>query len=332
MLFTVDGPLSTQKFFGRGKAIQMVAERLASDSRGSSCLTGGPQTGKTSLLRYLCDSATAGNMVGLKGSCRVFYDAYVVGVGMKPAGFWTGVMKLLANHPATGALKDEMTERFEKAKANGIDLFDLEDVFDAYAKGNTPVVLFIDNFDILLRNQNFWPPDDFFHILRSLSQRVPRGLSFVVGSSRRLLDLWDPNKGASPFYFIFENIPVGLYEADEMIDYLKAGFAELGVAPDPEIQKFIEKASDQHPYLLNFVAKYCAEALKQGKPVNFPELEEKYKEAALNLTFQIREKLFTFEKDMLTLSRNNPEKLTPVQRERLRDLRAYALVPPGTEF
>jgi hypothetical protein len=308
MPFDIGAPLAPDGFVGRKKAIDHVSGRLGEYTRQSTCLAGGPLTGKTSLLRYLAQSDVSANLPGLNGACRVFFDGYSVGVSMLPSGFWGGIFRGLQANPNAAPLQDLLADKLAKAKANQIDLYDLEDVFDEFAKAKMPVVIFINNFEILLQNSHFWPPYDFFHLVRSLGQREPRGVSFVITTYRKLLDLWDPNKGASPFYNIIGNVPVGLLEDDEIRQFLKNGFDELGLPLEADVEETIIEASEGHPYLVNYVAGLLVEWLKAGKAIGEKMLEDAFQDPegpVVNLIRQIRGCLSPTEKALLD-PRNKP--------------------------
>ncbi len=331
-LFAINAPLAPDRFVGRKKAIEHVSGRLAEYTRQSTCLAGGPLTGKTSLLRYLAQADSSADLPGLKDSCRVFFEGFSVGVSMLPSGFWAGILRGLQANPKSGALQPLLTDKLAKAKADQIDVYDLEDVFDGFAEAKMPVIIFINNFEVLLQSSHFWPPNDFFHQVRSLGQREPRGVSFVITTYRQVLDLWDPSKGASPFYNVFANFSVGLLEEDEIRHFLKIGFDELGLPLDADVEKVIMEGSEGHPYLVNYLAQLCTECLAAGKTIEGKMLEEAFQDPngpVINLIRQIRGSLTPSEKALLDTLETNPGKLTETQKTYLRDLRTYGLLPPG---
>lgn len=196
--FPIDSPILPNEFKGGSAIIHQVCERLDQVGRGSTSLVGGPKTGRTSLLRYMASADASAKYPSLAKSRNAYIPGDSIGSTALPSQFWVRCFRELSK-VTMGQLQDLLTDPLEKAKNNTIDLYDLEDLFDAFANENSPVVLFVDDFDNLLRNNNFWPPNDFFHIVRSLGQRVPRGLSFVVATPRPLIDLWDANKGLPLF-------------------------------------------------------------------------------------------------------------------------------------
>jgi len=335
MSFTVATPLQPETFQGRQQTIQQVSARLAHPNFQSTCLAGGPTTGKTSLLRFLAQSKAIGDQPGFKGRYRVFFQGESVGFKMKPAGFWAGVLKdLLAQVEANAALKAVVNPALERARKGEIDIYDLEDVFEVFGKANSPVVLFVDDFDNLLRNENFWPPDDFFHHVRSLAQSVPRGLAFVITTPRALIDLWDPTRAASPFYNIFDNLLIGRIDEDEARAFVKNGFQALGLVLDAAVADQIVAIASGHPCLLNFVADVYADSFKNGKPVD-ALLNNAFQDPnglPVTLNRQIRAQLSVFEKTMVDSLEKTPDALTVVQREQLRKLHGYGLLRPGLKL
>jgi hypothetical protein len=252
---------------------------------------------------------------------------------MTPAQFWAGVLKDLL--PKVPALQPIVAEKIEKARKEKIGIYDLEDVFDACANAGTPVVLLIDDFDFLLKNGNFWPPHDFFHHVRSLGQRYPRGLSFVITTPRPLIDLWDPNKGASPFYNIFENLSVGVLSEEEIRELVRDVFAALKVNLPQDVEDVIVVASDGHPRLANYIGWICAQAIQDGSTVTAELLEQAFSNPngpIVTLIAQIQARLSPAEKELLKAVGLNPAALTDSQRGALRKLRDYGLLPPGVRL
>ena len=185
LAFTSDSPVSPDHFRGRRSIIKQVCQRLQNSQLLSTSLVGGPKTGRTSILRYLESEQGGQEFPPLANFARVFFQGETAGTTMRPPEFWVGVLKELLHQVLPGEVKDAGTKAFQKARSNLVNLYDLEEIFDAAAKAKRPVLLLIDDFDQMLANQNFWPPHDFFHHVRSLANGTHGG--WLSSSPRRAL-------------------------------------------------------------------------------------------------------------------------------------------------
>ena len=333
MAFLYGVPFPAEDFSGRQAIALTVCERLA-QQQSSTCLAGGPKTGRTSLLRYLASPQAAAKFPVLGRSINVYVSADALGQTRKPSHFWADVLRELTGRvPAT--YRAAVDKNLVRARAGELDLYDLKDLFDAFGRANLPIVLLIDDFDTLLRNQHFWPPDDYFHNVRHLGSHPPHGLAFVVATSRALNELWDPNKGASPFYNIMANITIGELPDAELRQYLRDGFASAGATLEVEVEDLIVEASGGHPHLANYVATLCLQKVRAGQPVEPAELQAAFDDPAgpvVTLIREIREKLSPVERQWLDMLSKTPAKLTDSQRADLAKLRRYGLLPPGSRL
>ena len=331
--FTLDSTVHPDHFRGRAGVLKIICERLEHSQRLSTCVAGGPKTGKSSLLRYLESDRAGQQHPVLQNYIRVFFQGETIGSAMTPPQFWFGIFRELGRHVDAGPAKDLLAGALNRARQNQLEIYDLEDVFDALAREGTPVVLLIDAAVNLLTNQHFWPPNDFFHQVRALGQRVPRGLSFVFATPRALLELWDSNRGASPFYNIFVTQSLGQLDENEIRDLVRRGFAELGLASTEAIEQLVITASEGHPYLVNYVASHCAEMLQQAGMIDGAELGRALSsESVVILIRQIRAQLSAYERDWIDQAQANPGQLTATKRDHLSKLRKYGLLPPGLKI
>lgn len=331
---TINSPIPPSEFINRSDIIKEVCRGLDDPRRISTCLVGGPKTGKTSILQYLASVYVSKRYT----SPSKFFIAHLsgdsIGKTMKPSRFWTGVFKALRPNITLEILQSLLDKTLEKSEKDNIDVYDLEDLFDTFAKEDTPVLLLIDDFDIILGNESFSPPNDFFHIVRALGQREPRGLTFVITTSRPLIDLWEPTKSASPFYNIFQNIPIGRIKDGEIREVVREGFSKMGVQCDKNIEDLVINASERHPYLANYVASLCGDMLRKGSAINGSNLMEEFQKPdgpVVTLIRNIRRQLSIYEKDLLEMLKTTPHKVDELQKVHLLKLQDYGLLPPGVK-
>jgi hypothetical protein len=323
-------PLLPTQFRGRAYAVSKVCERLNDPQLLSTSVVGGPRTGKASLLRYLASDEACQHIPQRKAAVRVFFDGGTLGYTGKPPGFWVGALRQIRER-VPAEVGDQVASTLTRAESGKLDYYDLEDLFDDLADAAAPAILFIDQFEVLLRNRHFWPPDDFFHIVRSLGQRSKRGLAFVVSTPRPILDLWDPSLAASPFYNIFVPVALGRLEEGEIADFVNAALADAGLPADPQITALITQASDRHPCLVYAITSFCIERLRAGQPVTPETISDSMTDPQgvfVTLIREIRAELTPIEREWLDKLGDSPEQLTDMQREALKRLRDIGLLPP----
>jgi len=325
-------PLNPEDFRGRTTAINIICGRLLESQFSSTSVVGGPKTGKTSLLRYLTSKMADQHLPGISSNQRIYIDAEILSVNTDVFQFWISFLRQLRTQ--NPSLTTAVNAALEKAERQVLNLYHLEDLLDECARNNLRLVVFVDNWDYLLRNTNFWPPaSNFLHLVRSFGQRVPRTLSFVVSSKRPLQELWDASRNASPYYNIFVNVEISRLENRELDDLLGAApFAKAGGVPDAETVDLLQQASQGHPMLSSFLVALYDEAKTAGGTFAAAQIQQEFTDPGgilVSLIGEIRGALTASERQILDLARTAPDRLTVSQRDRLRTLASYGLTPPG---
>src|ERR1019366_6628791 len=195
------------------------------------------------------------------------------------------------------------------------------DVFDAFGKNGSTVVALVDSWELILKNQNYW--GDFFHLVRSMGQRQPRGLAFVVGTPRRLLDLWWDQMG-SLYYNIFANVTIGRLEEAEVRAQVRLTLQAAQLAADPEAEQVVLAASDSHPFLVAFVTYLVTIQLKKDGKIDRPAIGAALRDAngsVVALVRDIHAVLSPSERLWLDNLRVAPQQVTQGQRAALERLR-----------
>ncbi len=326
MQLNFDAPLEPSFFVGRQNLLDQIFSRLNHSAFLSSSLVGGPQTGKTSMLRYVISEEAVNRCSSAIG---LYVDAEPLGGNASAMDFWISLFRAAQKK----APSDALDRALARAKQGNLDIYDLEDVFDHFAETKTPFVVAIDNFEYLLKNQNFWPPNSgFFHDARSLAQRQPRGIAYITSTSRPLLDLWDPTRGASPYYNIFANILVARMTESDVAAIVKSVFAAAGVVPSAAVKTLIAEASDMQPGLVGPVAQFLAARVAAGDAADEESLVPLFEDPNgpyIKLIRQIRTNLQPDERQLL--DNLGQQTLTESSKRLLQQLRDYGLLPPGTE-
>jgi hypothetical protein len=331
---TYTSPLEPQDFRGRAAALKIICGRLQNTQFSSTSVVGGPKSGKTSLLRYLASDAAQKYWEGGPDMLRVYIDVEILSANTNSFDFWISLGRQLRSQNPT--LATLFTPVIEKAEQHKLNIYHIEDLLDACAKSNLRIVAFVDNWDYLLLNMNFWPPaSNFLHLVRYFGQRTPRALAFVVGSKRPLQELWDATRNASPYYNIFVSVDIAQLEEDEISTLLTAAFTAANLQLDATTSDLVRAASQGQPMLVSYVTAFCIGELLQGKPINQASVQQIFKDPQgplVSLIAEIRSALSPSERQILDIARSSSDKLTASQLERLRTLSRYGLVPPGMRF
>lgn len=325
-----DAPLAPSGFHGRKDLVEQISARLCRPQVQSSTVVGGPRMGKTSLFRYLCSDRADSYFRG-KRLIRTYFDAQLVGLNSTEQDFWIGVLRSLSDKPEVKGIVNIVQEKIAKSAVGFLNKFDVFDVFDTFAASGAPVALFVDNFDTPLRNDNFWNGSDFFHNLRFLDERDPRGLCYVVATSRPLRDYWRP-AAVSQFFNTWLDFVLGPLSPEEVTEWIEYWLQDIGADDKVAIRQLVRESAYGHPFIVNFVLALCIEQIGSGRPITRTLVEERLGQPegpGSRLVRRIFAELVPFERDMLRSIAEN-ERLPPAKLRALRRLADIGLLPPGT--
>jgi len=257
--FTFGNPIKEpERFIGRKAEIRQIVNRLLSSAHESTSLIGERRIGKTSLLYHLAHPQVGAGL-GLTSDkfCLVYVDFQGL-TDITPTRFWQRVLKKMSRSVCDESLRPSIEAL---SNQDVIDLFDLEDLFQASQEKGLTTVLLMDEFEYVTENPNF--KNDFFGGLRALA--IHHGVALVPSTRRELVDLChsDEIKG-SPFFNIFANVvlrPFNRAEADEMLEsYTRDG--ELAFAPKEK--DFIWELGGGYPIFVQMAGHYHLEGRLQG--------------------------------------------------------------------
>ena len=337
----IDVPLLPQHFQGRRSVVDPICDRLRQPELLSSQVVGGPKSGKTSLLRYLASDLADAALGRAASVVRVYVDAAALGAQATPAQFWMLACReikasaagavLLARHGELGA---PLAKALERAPQGTLDIFDLQDLFDAFAALQRPVVLLVDEFDTVISNAHFLPPAEFFNQVRNLCNRVPRGLAFVATTTRPLSDVGAAAAGPSPPYNHFATVPMDPLSHDDIRAQLEQLAQRRGLSVPDAAWRQVARASRGQPMLASYLARQTVDALAAGRMFDDQQLA-----AAIDdpdgpyerLNQAILVALNARERQAVQAWLADPNSVTPTQRSMLQRLAKYALLPLAVE-
>jgi len=322
-----DSPLDPARFVGRREVLETLSQRLRQREFSSSQVVGGPRTGKTSLLRYLESDRADALLAEAKGSLRVYVDARALGTQATPLMFWRKVCRELEASVVRANVAASLRRSVELARTRvetgHFDNFDLEDLFDVFSREHRPVVVLADEIDSVVSSASFLPPAEFFNQIRSLNQRVPRGLAFIVTSLRPLGDIVGTSAGPSPFYNHFGNVPLGTLGREDIGELIRQRVAG---APSNAVDDVLAYSAG-HPYLVSHVLRHWQPpgTLAESLDALVADAEGPF----VRLNQEILTVLSPHERQAVTTALDAPQMLLAGQRATLARLRKYSLLPPA---
>ena len=131
-------PISPADYTGRKAIIETSCGRLSNGRFLSSSIVGGPMIGKTSLLHFI-SSIEADSYYSDEKPLRIYYDAGLLGAQSTAYEFWRGVLREILSHPQSIDFQGMLKDKINLAATHELDEYDLEDVFDAFAKSGKPI-------------------------------------------------------------------------------------------------------------------------------------------------------------------------------------------------
>ena len=260
--FRFGAPVRGEDFLDRRRALRRIANTLSQG--GSAILSAEPRMGKTSLLLYLQEQASA--LWGHQAERWVFryLDGHTFG-GWDVPRFWREAL-----HPCR-EVAPAVARAYAQAEAAAFDAQALEGFFQALREAEGRLVLLLDEFDAAfheagLHHQRFYGP------LRSLASRCP-SLSLVIATRQSVTEMNEATKdfaAGSPYFNFAQEVALGPFPQRD-VDAL---LAHAGSTFSAEDRAFLRQAAGAHPYLLQVAAYHLWEAYHplEGEPLPPPEV------------------------------------------------------------
>lgn len=258
--FTYGNPISdSTRFVGRRLLVEQIYSRLRNVEFESSSLVGERRIGKTSLLNYIAD-ADVRRAHGLRTDQVIFVyvDLALLDAMTTPTRLWQYLLRQIIPH-----LSETDAEPLHDAlrEPQALDNFTLAEVFDRLDAKQSHVVLLLDEFENVTRNQNFSP--DFFYGLRSLA--IHHHLALITSSRRELIELTHSEElRSSPFFNIFANINVRLLTEQDARALIDNALSETRVRFTPAEIDSVLRTAGTHPFFLQTACHFLFDAHTQN--------------------------------------------------------------------
>lgn len=269
--FIYGKPVPVERHINRQDALRTIFSRIK--NKESTAIVGNPQTGKSSLIKYILSENKLKQVS--KSIIPVEVDVYAgwLSETKTPMDFWRFVFDVVDNRVQDEILKDGI----KPVRANQYGSATMMDYFKLLASNKKIVLLVIDEFDSLLFHPNF-SNAEFFGGLRSLATNTD-GLQLIT-SSIKSVDEMDEysskiNPIGSPFFNNFINVTLELFDDAAIDDLIISSLKSTGVKFDDLDRDFVVQISGCHPYRLQAICASLFDAI-----ITHKSAEQKYIYAA----------------------------------------------------
>ncbi len=261
--FEYGNPIAPSSFLGRRQSIRKIVGRIVNRGQ-STAVVGDPRSGKTSLFKYLASSDIRGSIFGTGASMVLigYIDAQVLGTTFSTSDFWRHALKPLADAVSSG-VASMVRRELEVCEQNRFGTFTLERLLNEVRAAGLQIVVFVDEFDVLLEHAEL-SSAEFFGGLRSVASRSEGALALVIGSRLPLGILNTRAKGfargGSPYFNIFAETTLGPLLENERRELLARGGTRFS---DDDRAALVELAGGL-PFLLQAAAAALWDAYEDG--------------------------------------------------------------------
>ncbi len=247
------------RFIGRSREIGQIYSRLLSAFESSS-IVGERRTGKTSLLKILAHpQKQAAYGLDPQKYTFIYQDFLFLDENTTPTRFWQRVLKALRRTMAAHA---DIVDEIELAlKAETIDNYALDDIFTVIDQNDQHIVLLLDEFEQVTRNQGF--DNDFFGGLRALA--IHHNLALITSSRQDLVQLTHSEQlRSSPFFNIFATINLRNFTERDATDLIQKYLNDTEISFLLSELNVIFAIAGYNPYSLQMTCHHLFSAYQQN--------------------------------------------------------------------
>jgi AAA+ ATPase superfamily predicted ATPase len=252
-----------ERFIGHDREAEQVYSRLRSAFESTS-IVGERRIGKTSLLKYLALPQTQAKF-GLDAEkyTFVYQDFQLLDENTVPTRFWKRVLRAIKRAvQSQEAIIDEIEQAL---KDEAIDNYTLDDIFTLIDEDDLYIVLLLDEFENVTRNQHF--DNDFFGGLRSLA--IHHNLALITSSRQSLVELTHSEEvRSSPFFNIFATISLRAFSEEDATELIDRYLANTEVKFLISELNVIFAVAGYHPHFLQMACYHLFAAY--GKDIDGP--------------------------------------------------------------
>jgi hypothetical protein len=242
-------------FYGRRSQLRYIFGML----RGlqSCAIVGERKIGKSSLLKHIANPIVQATYDLPPERYSVTYFDLQGKANITPFEFWR---QLLRSVDWRGDDAGWIARLRTVVDQQTIHLTDVEDIFYLANQHGHNLIFLLDEFEYTTRNPHF--DLNFFGALRNLANNY--NVAYVTASQRGLLDLhYDEKVVDSPFFNIFTEVQLGLFDPHEAIELLTQPLAVLPTSFTEEDRCFLLRLAGRFPFFLQVASYYLLDAYLQ---------------------------------------------------------------------
>ncbi|KYK29060.1 MAG: hypothetical protein AYK19_20165 [Theionarchaea archaeon DG-70-1] len=214
-------------FFGRKKEVRQIFDAIGTPHPQNISVLGERKTGKSSLLYYIFQSNTEKQELPHPEKYIFVFIDFQEYPNIAVDEFF----EMLYSELKSTLPKEVQFEQVKDYETFTNMAKTLEDL-------SYKLILLIDEFDKILQNENF--EEDFFSYLRSIVNRYDTAL--IISTQKDLEDLSRPDLLGSPFFNIFTQIRLGLFQKEEALNLITGPSAEKGIPLEKDAEFILENA------------------------------------------------------------------------------------------
>ncbi len=248
------GAIRRSSFFhGRHGEVEQILGLLRNGQ--SVSLIGPRRIGKSSILLHLC-RPTVREQYGLQPPKALFVmlDCQELG-GSPPEEVYEALLMGLVDAASDAGLILEPAQLPGTYRA-------LDRVLHQIGKQDVPVVVLLDEFELLAANEHLTPY--FFARLRGLTTKY--GLAYLTASQRPLFAITAEEEIlSSPFFNIFVTLPLGLFSREEAVTLFDNRLESSSISFSPSLIDHLIALVGPHPFFLHIAGYHSFQAAVQGR-------------------------------------------------------------------
>lgn len=266
----------TEKFYGRESETTQILGLLRNGQ--SVSLTGPRRIGKSSLLFNLCqDSVRASHQLETPNALFIMIDCQMIG-GAPAEEVYEVLLDEIGRSIEDAGLKVD-------SKAPAGTWRALDRMLGAVSRLNIPIVILLDEFELLAANENLTP--FFFTRLRGLTTRY--GIAFVTASQRPLFSITASEEIlSSPFFNIFVSLSLGLFSKEDAVGLLKSRLAETEISFSDDLIEHLVHEVGPNPFFLHIAGYHAWQVILENEngEINYNALDREIeREAESHLSY-----------------------------------------------
>lgn len=245
-----------EDFYGRSYQLRYIFSMLK--GLQSCAVIGERKIGKSSLLKHIANPAVRA-LYGLPPDrYAVIYFDLQGKANITPSDFWRQLLR------GVKWRNNDMEWRVRLDSLLGkehIRLSDVENLFYLANQQGRKFVFLLDEFEYTTRNPHF--DFNFFGALRNLANNYD--VAYITASQRGLLDLhYSEEVIDSPFFNIFTEIQLGLFEPHEAMELLTRPLADMPISFTEEDRRFLLRLAGRFPFFLQVASYHLLDAYIQS--------------------------------------------------------------------